>query len=85
MARLPSPNPRDVPALRALQEAVQCQRLGQNAAAERHFTQALQKRPDYFDALLHYGLFKYQQERLPGRPSNCCPKLPLLTRGRSMP
>ncbi len=44
---------------------MQHERLGQHSAAERKFAKALKQRAGYFDALLHYGLFKYQQEQLP--------------------
>jgi len=64
MANLPSPDPRFVQALRTLEEAVQCQRLGQIEEADRLYERVLKKNPNYFDALNFFGLFKYQQGKL---------------------
>lgn len=50
-------------ALRALEEAVACQRAGQAAQADQLFGRVLKKNPDYFDALNLYGVFKYQQNK----------------------
>jgi len=66
--RLPITDPRQDPrwmkALNALQEAMQCQRLGQTDEADRLYAKLLKRKPDYFDALNLYGLFSYQQGRL---------------------
>ena len=51
-------------ALRALEEAVECQRQGRTAEAERLFTRLLKKNPDYFDGLHFFGLFRYHQGEL---------------------
>ena len=64
MAHLPSPDPRFLKALRALEEAVQCQREGRTADAERLFTRLVKKNPDYFDGLHFFGLFRYHQGEL---------------------
>jgi protein O-GlcNAc transferase len=64
MAHLPPPDPRFLKALRALEEAVQCQREGRVAEAERLFTRLLKKNPDYFDGLHFFGLFRYHQGEL---------------------
>jgi protein O-GlcNAc transferase len=64
MAHLPQPDPRFLKALRALEEAVQCQRDGRIGEAERLFTRLLKKNPDYFDGLHFFGLFRYQQGEL---------------------
>ena len=64
MAHLPSPDPRFLKALRALEEAVQCQREGRTAEAERLFTRLVKKNPDYFDGLHFFGLFRYHQGEL---------------------
>ncbi len=65
---LPLHDPRNDPhflkAVRALDEAVQCQRLGRNEEADRLYAKVLKKNPDYFDALNQYGLFKYQHGNL---------------------
>ena len=60
----PRHDPRFMKALRALEEAVQCQRLGRNEEADRLFAKLLKKHPDYFDALNLYGRFNYEQGRL---------------------
>jgi protein O-GlcNAc transferase len=64
MAHLPPPDPRFLKALRALEEAVQCQREGRTAEAERLFTRLIKKNPDYFDGLHFFGLFRYHQGEL---------------------
>jgi protein O-GlcNAc transferase len=57
----PRQNPRFLKAFRALEEAVQAQRLGQNEQADCLYARLIKKNPDYFDALNLYGLFNYQQ------------------------
>ena len=60
----PRQDPRFVKALRALEEAVQCQRLGQTEEADRLYAKLIKKNPDYFDALNLYGVFNYQNGKL---------------------
>ena len=64
MAKPNSPDARSLQAFRTLQKAVQCQQQMQNEAAERHYAEVLKSHPNYFDALLHYGVFKYQHGHL---------------------
>ena len=60
----PPPTREFLKALRALEEAVECQRQGRPAEAERLFTRLLKKNPDYFDGLHFFGLFRYHQGEL---------------------
>ncbi len=57
----PRQNPRFLEAFRALEQAVQAQRLGRNKEADRLYATLIKKNPDYFDALNLYGLFNYHQ------------------------
>ena len=54
------PDPAFAQALRSLQEAIECQRQGHTADAERVFARLVKKHPDYFDALHFFALFKFQ-------------------------
>jgi protein O-GlcNAc transferase len=60
----PFSDPRQLKALRALEQAVAFQREGLLAQAEESYARLIKKTPDYFDALHFYGLFKYQQGNL---------------------
>jgi len=60
----PFSDPRQLKALRALEEAVAFQQKGLLAQAEASYARIIKKTPDYFDALHFYGLFKYQQGTL---------------------
>jgi tetratricopeptide (TPR) repeat protein len=57
----PRQNPRFWEAFRALEQAVQAQRLGRNTEADRLYATLIKNNPDYFDALNLYGLFNYHQ------------------------
>jgi predicted O-linked N-acetylglucosamine transferase (SPINDLY family) len=57
----PRQNPRFLKAFRALEEAVQAQRLGRIEEADRLFARLIKKNRDYFDALNLYGVFNYHQ------------------------
>src|SRR3954451_6577054 len=66
MTRLPTRNPNSLKSLQSVREAIRWKNVGQTSEAERHFVQALKADPESFDALLHFGLLKYERGELQG-------------------
>jgi tetratricopeptide (TPR) repeat protein len=61
MPKLPQPDPRQIQAVRALEQALAHQRMGQFSEAADVYARMVKKNPGFFDALNLFGVFRLQQ------------------------